>query len=79
MTGFKPTKFKLWYIHQVPGKAFEMEVSDPVAALQTLDVIYQVTLFMFRNRMIPDYANAGGVSYLDEDGDWIDYDPEEWS
>ena len=74
----RPTKFKIWYTHQVPGQAFEREVSDPAVGLQILDAIYDLALFQFSHNMIPDYANAGGVVYLDEDGDWVDYDPEDF-
>ncbi|MBB3752667.1 hypothetical protein FHT44_005179 [Mycolicibacterium sp. BK634] len=75
---FKPTKFKLWYQHQVPGPSFEQEVSDPVIGQKILDTIYDVALYQFHNKMIPDYCNMGGIVYLDEDGDWSDFHPEEW-
>lgn len=76
---FKPTKFKIWYTHQVPGPAYEQEVDTPELGQAILDAIYQVALYQFNNRMIPDYCNTGGVSYLDEDGDWTDYDAEDWA
>ena len=75
---FKPTKFKIWYCHRVPGPRFEREVPDPETGRLLLDTIYDLTLHLFNNRMIPDYCSAGGVTYLDEDGDWVDYHPEEW-
>lgn len=78
MSGFKPTKFKIWYVHQCPGPSYEQEVETPELGQKILDAIYQVALYQFRNNMIPDYANAGGVVYLDEDGEWTDYDAEDW-
>lgn len=75
---FTPMNFKIWYNHQVPGPSFEREVPSPEVGLQILDAIYDVALYQFANNMIPDYANAGGVVYLDEDGNWSDYDPEDW-
>lgn len=78
MTEFKPSKFKLWYSHQVPGPSYEQEVPDAKTGQAILDAIYQVALYQFNNKMIPDYCNAGGIVYLDEDGEWSDYDPEEW-
>lgn len=78
MPEFVPTRFKIWYCHQVPSKSYEREVSDPAVGQLILDNIYEVILFAFDNRMIPDYDNAGGIVYLDEDGEWTDYDPEEW-
>ena len=38
----------------------------------------EVALYQFDNHMIPDYCNTGGVLYLDEDGEWVDYDAEDW-
>jgi len=75
---FRPSKFKLWYSHQVPGLSYEQEVPDARTGQMILDAIYQVALYQFDNKMIPDYCNAGGIVYLDEDGEWTDYDPEEW-
>lgn len=74
-----PTKFKIWYNHQVPGPGYEQEVPNPEIGQAILDAIYQVALYQFTNRMIPDYANAGGIVYLDEDGEWVDYHPEDWA
>jgi hypothetical protein len=74
----KPDKFKIWYIHQIPGKAWEREVPDPATGQLILDAIYDVALYQYATGMTPNYANAGGISYLDEEGDWIDYHPEEW-
>lgn len=71
---FAPTKFKIWYIHQVPGKPFECEVPDAKTGQLILDTIYDLALFQFENHMIPDYANSGGIVFLDEDGDWVDYE-----
>lgn len=75
---FTPTEFKIWYIHQIPCQAFERIVDSPKIGAEILDIIYELALFQFDNGMIPDYANAGGILYMDQDGDWIDYDPEEW-
>lgn len=75
----KPSKFKIYYIHQVPGDAYERDVPSAEVGLQILDAIYDVALYQFDSGMIPDYANAGGVMYWDTDDDtWYDYDPEDW-
>ncbi|WPH57839.1 hypothetical protein [Mycobacterium phage WXIN] len=75
---FQPSQFKIWYTHQVPGPAYEQEVESPEVGQKILDAIYAVALYQYDNKMIPDYANTGGVIYLDPDGDWIDYHPEDW-
>lgn len=76
---FTPTQFKIWYIHQVPSEPFERDVPDAATGQLILDTIYALALFQFEHNMIPDYANTGGVVYLDEDGEWSDYDAEEWA
>ncbi len=75
-----PTKFRIHYIHQVPGKPFTREVSSVDEGKKILDVVYAVMLDAFDKNQIPDYCNAGGVEYLDSDGEWTHYDEgdEEW-
>ena len=80
MDDFKPEKFRIWYVHQVGGgEAFERNVPDPETGQLILDAIYDLMLKMFDDRMIPDYCNTGGIVYLDEDGDWVDYHAEDWA
>ena len=71
------SKYKIWYVHQVPGPVFEREVPNPEIGAGVLEAIYAVALYQFENAMIPDYANAGGIAQLDDDGVWVDYHPEE--
>ena len=71
-----PTRFKIWYTHQASGKIFEREVPEPITGLLILDIIYDLALLLFENNMIPDYVNDGGVIYLDDDGNWVDYKEE---
>ena len=78
MIAVKPTKFRLWYIHQVPGEPFEQEITNPADGQRILDTISNLMMYLYATKHIPDYANMGGIAYLDEDGDWIDYHPEEW-
>lgn len=74
----KNTKFKIWYVHQIGAPKFEREVPDAGTGMFVLDTIYLLALFQYANKMIPDYANAGGVVYFDEDEQsWIDYEEEE--
>lgn len=70
-------QFRVWYIPQVPMKAFEVDVPDVKTGRLLLDAIERFSLFEYENQVKPDYADAGGVAYLDEDGDWIDLEDEE--
>lgn len=65
-------KLKLWWIPQVPMKAFEVEVASLAEGVKLLDVLAQYDLFQFENRVKPDYCNAGGIVML-EDGEWVDW------
>lgn len=71
-------RYRIWYAHQVDSEAtFEHEVPDPATGNLILEAIYRLALHQFGNNMIPDYANTGGIIYLDEDGEWVDYDEED--
>lgn len=75
---FRPSEFRIWYVHQVPSMAYQRDVPDPQTGELILDAIYDLAIFQYEQKMIPDYANMGGVLYRDEDGEWIDYHSEEW-
>lgn len=77
-TDFIPSKFRIYYIHQVPGKPFVIDVPDAETGQAILDVISDLMLNLYETNQIPDYANTGGVEYLDWDGDWAEYDAEDW-
>lgn len=63
---------RVWWIPQIPMKAFYVPVSSVEEGVQILDVLAEYDLFQFENRVKPDYANAGGLSML-EDGEWVDW------
>lgn len=71
------TKLKVWWIPQIPMKAFEVEVSSIQEGVQIMDVLAGYDAFQFENNVKPDYCNSGGIVVLDEDGEWVDWhDPE---
>lgn len=76
-------KMKVWWIPQVPGKAFDIPVESLEEASFILDVLAAYDLFQYEHRIKPDFANAGGLVVWDEDSDgegtpgWIDYYDEE--
>lgn len=71
-------QYRIWYIHQLGGPSYERPVHTPEEGFEVLETIYDLMVFLFDERVIPDYANMGGVEYLDEDGDWVDYHPEDF-
>jgi hypothetical protein len=54
-------RFQVWWIPQVPMKAFEVEVASVAEGVKLLDVLADYDLFQFENKVKPDYSNAGGL------------------
>lgn len=76
-------QLRVWWIPQVPGEPFLVEVNNPVEGRRLLDILAEYDLFQFNHRIKPDYSNAGGLhvfnkdtseweEWTDEDGNWID-------
>ena len=88
----KPGTLCVWWIPQVPGKAFEVEVASVEEGVKLMRVLANYDLFQFENRIKPDFCNAGGLNVWDADSDgegnpgwvsWYDHetgidDPEEY-
>jgi hypothetical protein len=69
-------KLRVWWIPQVPGKPFYVDVSSVEEGVKIMDVLAGYDQFQLDNNIKPDYANAGGLSIF-EDGEWVDwYDDE---
>jgi hypothetical protein len=67
-------EYRVWWVPQVPMKAFHYEVPDVASGRLLCDALAKYDLFQFENRVKPDYSNAGGLQELDEDGEWVDFD-----
>lgn len=63
---------RVWWIPQVPMKAFYVPVESIEQGKFLLDVLADYDLFQYENNVKPDYCNIGGLSVVDEDGDWMD-------
>jgi hypothetical protein len=69
-------KLRVWWIPQVPGKPFHVEVDSVREARKILNVLADYDRFQFENRVKPDYANVGGLEV--EQGDDEPFGWEEW-
>lgn len=73
----KQGDFKIWWIPQVPMKAFEVLVPDgpdPIkAAAWLLYALAKYDMFQYENNVKPDYSNAGGLMIYDEVDGWTDW------
>lgn len=80
MTGH--AEFRVFWIPQVPMKAFRYDVPSLDAGKMLCDALARYDLFQFENRVKPDYANAGGIEWKHPrhtDGEWESVDPDdEW-
>lgn len=71
---------QVWWIPQVPMKAFTVNVGSLDEGVKIMDVLADYDKFQFENNIKPDYCNAGGITVLeiiDEDigperVDWYD-------
>lgn len=74
------TKWRIWWVPQVPMKAFEREVPDLATAEVLISTLANYDTFQFENNIKPDYCNAGGIQYshpLIDEGDWIELEDDE--
>jgi Superinfection exclusion gene product 17 len=67
---------KVWWIPQVPMKAFEALVPDLATAAAILDVLADYDAFQFENNVKGDYCNTGGLTIL-RNGEWQDWESED--
>jgi len=77
-------KLRVWWIPQIPGKQFYVDVDTVKEGVKIMDVLAKYDSFQFDNNIKPDYANAGGLMMFDEtddtdgaDGSWVDWEDEE--
>jgi len=69
----KEGDLKVWWIPQVPMKAFEAPVKNIGEAKLLLRVLAEYDLFQYKNKVKPDYSNAGGLMVF-ENGDWVEWE-----
>lgn len=73
------TRFKIFYIPQVPMPAFEREYEDFETAKEVLNAIINFSIFEYDNNVKPDYSDVAGISFWEEaEQDWEDVEEELW-
>ena len=76
-------KLRVWWIPQVPGKPFRVEVASVAEGVKLMNVLADYDAFQFKNHIKPDYSNAGGLEVWDENSDgegkadWVSWSDEE--
>ena len=54
-------EYKIWWIPQIPMKAFEFPVSSVQEGKTICNLLALYDAFQFENNIKPDYCNTGGV------------------
>lgn len=63
---------RVWWIPQVPGKPFRVDVASVDQAKLLLTTLARYDLFQLEHNIKPDYCNAGGLEMF-EDGEWVEW------
>lgn len=78
--GNSPVALRVWWIPQIPMKAFFFRVPTIEAGAVLCEALAKYDLFQLRHNIKPDYANAGGLAWkhpeVTED-EWYDFDHED--
>jgi len=68
---------RIFWIPQVPMKAFYVSVENIKEAAKILRILANYDIFQFQNRIKPDYSNAGGLQICEDLGgdtpEWNDW------
>lgn len=63
---------------QLPCTPFTVEVKDEYEAIKIINTLADQHIFLFKSKMIPDYANCFTVTmWNEEEKEWLDYWNEE--
>jgi hypothetical protein len=60
---------RIWWIPQVPMKAFCVEVGSIKEAKLILNTLGEYDNFQFKNNVKPDYCNTGGLEVWEDNYD----------
>jgi hypothetical protein len=67
---------RVWWIPQVPMKAFHVPVKSVDEAKLILATLAKYDLFQLENKIKPDFCNAGGLEVyeiLDDNVEWCEW------
>jgi hypothetical protein len=68
---------RIWWVPQIPGKAFKWPVADLTQAALMLDALAAYDDFQFAENVKGDYANMGGLQIYCN-GDWEEWESEDY-
>lgn len=65
-------KLQVWHFPQMPCPAFTVDVKDEYEAIKMINTLADQHIWLFQNKLIPDYCNNLTVMMW-EKGEWVDY------
>ena len=65
----EPGDLRVWWVPQIPGPSFKVDVATAAEGLKIIDVLADYDLFQLQHMIKPDYCNAGGLMRYEEDGE----------
>ena len=76
---YKKLKLRVWHNCQIGAvKNFYVDVDSVEQAWKILNTLWDYDLFQYQNRVKPDYCNASGLEYFDqEENEWIEWEDED--
>ena len=74
-------KFRIWHVPQIPARNdadfFRKEVKSVNEAILILNLLWDYDNFQFERKIKPDFSNASGLEYWDEEFEqWLEYEDE---
>ncbi len=69
-------EIRVWWIPQVPMKAFYATVKTISEGKRLLDTLANYDAFQLENNIKPEYSNAGGLQIKNAEGEWEEYEVE---
>lgn len=77
MSDPKDGDLRVWWIPQVPMKAFHVPVKTVNEAKLLLRTLADYDLFQYENRIKPDYCNTGGLEVFEAEG-WMEWESDDF-
>lgn len=77
MSDPKDGDLRVWWIPQIPMKAFHVPVKTADEAKLLLRTLADYDLFQYENRIKPDYCNTGGLEVFEAEG-WMEWENDDF-
>lgn len=69
-------RLQVWHYPQLPCEPFKIDVKDEHEAIKIIEIIGDQHIWLYKNKMIPDYCNSFAVMMWEEElgiNEWVEY------